>query len=56
MWTQALNESTILWWKNTGSPWIEPTTSDLGAPWKVPVKAHTEKGSFQVRSPGVALA
>jgi len=31
----------------TDLPWIEPTTSDLAAPWIVPVRVHAGKDTFQ---------
>ena len=52
----TLDESSNLWWIKIGLPWIEPTTSDLSTLRMVPVRAHTEKDTFQVRSIGVVPA
>jgi len=38
-----------VWWIKTGSPWIKPTTSDLGAPRMPAVRAHRGRDNFQVR-------
>jgi len=49
----ALKKSTSLWWIKTNLPWIDSTTSDLGTPRMVPVKAHIEKKSFRLGEPVV---
>ena len=41
-----------MWWLKTGSTWIEPTISDLGAPRVIPIRKHTRKDTFEVWSTG----
>jgi len=45
-----------LWWIKTGLPGIKLITSNLGAPRMVPIIAHIEKNTFQVKSTGVVPA
>jgi len=52
----ALNESTSLWWIKTGLQLVEPSTSDLGASWMIPVRAHTGKDTFLVTNTGMVSA
>jgi len=46
-----LNKNTSLKQIKTGLPWIEPTTSNLGDPWTVPVRAHKRKDIFKLGVP-----